>query len=919
MQHIGSRWWKFDFHTHTPASMDYGKADHQIKATMTAQQWLMDYINKGIECIAVTDHNSGKWIDCLKEEAKNLREAGYTIYIFPGIEITTHGNIHILGIFDIDKDSAYISQVIGAVKYFGTDGDSDAVTQLSPEQVIHTILDFKGVAIPAHIDKASGLCTVHKSGSTLRQILEKASAVEIIKSHNDYELQLLNSSPLTGYVGLNSGLSEVLGSDSHHPKTVGRAFTWIKMGSPSIEGLRLALLDGEDSILRSDIDSTSPNIYAENRITSIKINKTKYCGRLNEFSINLHPWLNCIIGGRGSGKSSILEFMRTGLERKNELAQLSSNQDLFKSYTNLTKKAKSRDEDGVFLDDTKIEINYLKEETEYLLTWEYNTKKSKISRRDGDNLIEEEGDVVSRFPVKIFSQKQIFEISKSPNYLLKIIDESDIVDFNQWSYHWNQEVTKYLNFKRTNRELRKNIADKGPLTGQLNDINQKITTIQKSSHAAILSGYNESINQENSISKHISSLSSNFKSLKDDIVLKKFDGFHDLGLFPNANDNNQNTFTATVKKLDAEIQKIIKEINNLIQNGDDKIKEFERWYANSDISNQIASNKLSYANLVASLQQSGVNNPAEYEQLINQRTEINSRLAKIILDEKQFDINKEASITCYHNMVELRKDLTKRRRDFLTSLDLDEKTIKLNIDFCSDTQYLESEFRTAIGKNDTTFSGDIYNEDDKGILNVLNKHILQKNENSDEVIKVIQQFKTPFFSKTNNQILGVTLSKRFSDHKNCLSDESVDIITTWFPNDSVSVKYLDGKRFKDISQGSAGQRAAAVLAFLLSNGNDPLILDQPEDDLDNQLIYDLIVKRIKESKKKRQIIIVTHNPNIVVNGDSELIISLNQQAGSTNLLCAGGLHEREIRNSICEIMEGGRAAFKQRYKRIFNA
>ncbi|HBT4641470.1 TPA: hypothetical protein MB271_005180, partial [Klebsiella pneumoniae] len=128
-----------------------------------------------------------------------------------------------------------------------------------------------------------------------------------------------------------------------------------------------------------------------------------------------------------------------------------------------------------------------------------------------------------------------------------------------------------------------------------------------------------------------------------------------------------------------------------------------------------------------------------------------------------------------------------------------------------------------------------------------------------------------------------------------------------------------GRRFKDLSQGSAGQKAATVLAFLLSYGDDPIILDQPEDDLDNQLVYELIVRKIKESKNKRQIIIITHNPNIVVNGDSELVVSLSQQTGTTDFLSLGGLQDRDVRQTICDIMEGGRDAFSQRYRRIVTA
>jgi ABC-type lipoprotein export system ATPase subunit len=123
-------------------------------------------------------------------------------------------------------------------------------------------------------------------------------------------------------------------------------------------------------------------------------------------------------------------------------------------------------------------------------------------------------------------------------------------------------------------------------------------------------------------------------------------------------------------------------------------------------------------------------------------------------------------------------------------------------------------------------------------------------------------------------------------------------------------------KFDDLEKGSAGQKAAAILAFLLSHGNEPLIIDQPEDDLDNALIYDLIVKQIHENKNRRQLIIVTHNANIAVNGDSELVHVLKYENGQVQIDQQGGLEESSIRESICAIMEGGRQAFLKRYNRI---
>jgi len=148
----------------------------------------------------------------------------------------------------------------------------------------------------------------------------------------------------------------------------------------------------------------------------------------------------------------------------------------------------------------------------------------------------------------------------------------------------------------------------------------------------------------------------------------------------------------------------------------------------------------------------------------------------------------------------------------------------------------------------------------------------------------------------------------------------IDQLAAWFPDDLLIVKYKRDSTsgsFTNIESGSsAGQRAAAILSFLLSYGEEPLIIDQPEDDLDNELIYDLIVKQIHKNKTRRQLIIATHNPNIVVNGIAELIGSVKFIGGQVQLDTLGGLGDESIIDSVCTIMEGGKPAFEKRYKRI---
>lgn len=120
----GSKWWKFDFHSHTPASHDYGKGPNQEKIkNISPKEWLLNYMRNEVDCIAITDHNSGEWIDRLKKAYKELSSEKNPyfreLYIFPGVEISVSGNIHILAIFDTSKKTSDIDRLLGAVHYRG--------------------------------------------------------------------------------------------------------------------------------------------------------------------------------------------------------------------------------------------------------------------------------------------------------------------------------------------------------------------------------------------------------------------------------------------------------------------------------------------------------------------------------------------------------------------------------------------------------------------------------------------------------------------------------------------------------------------------------------------------------------------------------------------------------------------------------
>ena len=118
--------------------------------------------------------------------------------------------------------------------------------------------------------------------------------------------------------------------------------------------------------------------------------------------------------------------------------------------------------------------------------------------------------------------------------------------------------------------------------------------------------------------------------------------------------------------------------------------------------------------------------------------------------------------------------------------------------------------------------------------------------------------------------------------------------------------------YKAIDKLSMGQKATALLLLLFAQKDRILVLDQPEEDLDNRFIYEDVVKILREMKGKRQLIIATHNANIPVLGDAELILVLEAKNGECAIINKGSIDKKDIKTDIKNIMEGGEEAFRIR-------
>jgi ABC-type lipoprotein export system ATPase subunit len=128
-----------------------------------------------------------------------------------------------------------------------------------------------------------------------------------------------------------------------------------------------------------------------------------------------------------------------------------------------------------------------------------------------------------------------------------------------------------------------------------------------------------------------------------------------------------------------------------------------------------------------------------------------------------------------------------------------------------------------------------------------------------------------------------------------------------------------GEMWAPVSEVSPGQRAMALLALALAGGGEPLVIDQPEDDLDNRYIYDEVVRVLSRVCESRQVIVATHNANIPVLGDAELVLALDADADRGRVLACGGLEMPEVAAQARQILEGGDEAFRARHRRYLAA
>lgn len=892
----GSKWLKFDLHAHTPASYDFGGDDKDF------ERWLTAARDEGLDAVAVTDHNSAEAIDGVKEAASRVENAPV---IFPGVELTASDGSHLILIMDPSAGRDHVQDLLSRAGIGVSErGKRESLSSLDVNQILDKFGE-DAVIIAAHVNVSKVGILANLRGRQRLNVLRhpNLAAAEInpdegLGSLSEEDVQpWLNGSKAE----VGRKIPQIYSSDSHDANDIGKRFTWIKMTEPNLEGLRLALMDGETSLATAKSrGGRNPNSErASTLIESVTARDAKYIGRGDALPIRFNPWLNAIIGGRGTGKSTLVDFCRKTLRRDGKLDGVDG-EEVGALRTQFDNRMST---DGLLENKTVLEMVYVKDGRRFLLAWSQDGSAASISLLDGDSKITEDGniDISERFPARIYSQKQLFALGRNTSSLLQEIDDAPEVGASEVKGRIIQLGENYLALRAAARSARSRASDLPSREAELRDARRKLDVMQNESGARALNDYR--------IRRQANDDWGLILSKAEDILNSERERLDNI-ITPDLNWNGVDDPAAALARarqsLASAMAYLRQSIADSIDEAETRIRQIRTGADVAAWRASVEASRAEYEAALLVLQDAGVSDLSEYDDIMTQVANLESEIRALEAEGKKAEeLESEAKRTLDERRREIR-DLSRRRRAFAAKTS--GESVRVQVNELADSENLPKAIGDILGT-------DSFEKDRDAIAD--NIRFLNGGEwdwqNLDRMVSQMRLFISGGVKSWDSK------DRRFETALKRAEPERIDRLALYAPRDGVDVSFRDAGRvggWRSLSQGSPGQQTAALLAFVLGFGSEPIILDQPEDDLDSALIYDLLVKRFKEKKRQRQVIVITHNPNIVVHGDAEMVVSLDFHRGRTVIKRQGGIQQTEVRDEICRVMEGGREAFRDRYRRI---
>lgn len=315
-----AKWYKIDFHTHTPESKCF--PDKKV----TPKEWLKSAKESGINAVVVSDHNSVGWISKIEEVKSEFEDENFKV--FYGIELCVSSDFtHFLIIFDDKMSVTEIEDAVVSNLGLLRKDWADTTINVSEDRLktLCTELREKIFVIPAHFASNKGLGKSAENAIKKYQEFLLFSAVEVRNEEDvrEYNNKLKNKAINKAVLITGSDNPSNRDEAQHSIEGFGKMFTWIKLSTLSFEGLRQVFIDPEHrcinwlSLQKIGVQF-DPNETTYNYISGIAFEGISHMTKMN---MRFSPNLNCIVGGRGTGKSTIVDAINYGVCNEHDLSK----------------------------------------------------------------------------------------------------------------------------------------------------------------------------------------------------------------------------------------------------------------------------------------------------------------------------------------------------------------------------------------------------------------------------------------------------------------------------------------------------------------------------------------------------------------------------------------------------------------------
>jgi hypothetical protein len=859
---LGLDYRAFDLHVHTPASDDFkdrsASPSDVIEAALCAH----------LDGICVTDHNTAEFVDQLTEAAK-----GKPVTVFPGLEISVTGGkegpIHIVGIFRPGTTTEELSDLLSNVGLTKAKrGRLDELADGEPNTIIHAILKHNGIPVLAHADSSHGVLHDMKGQPRLK-VLRNQKLVAAEVSKDNYKKVLDGSDP-----EYKRSLATYEASDAHSLSEIGTRRTYFKVASATLDALRQCFYDPQVRIrCQPEFEGRSSTTYP--RILEVNLDSGFFASE----TLTLHPCQNCLIGGQGVGKSLLVEFIRFALDQLSPIDQVQQDTE-----------AKLQQQLGL---GGKVLLKLqLASGTKYQVSRAYDGRSNPIEVVNLDTGEYYDGSIAQLFPIVAYSQTETVQISRNPAAQLELIDR--FIDAPQYHFRISQ----------IHEALRKNdnrVAQLADAKEQLAGINKQISTIiealantEKALQSPILAEMKTAEEQKAAFDAEQTfhdDFTSQLKEMAEEIeqsnkppsLPKKF---HANDGLVEANSISRSTFQTVLSDLRATTEKIQaarKGVGQLYKQWRPQLQQTQRHY--DEFIQASGGDQKSLA--------------AKRKKLESQKEELEAQAKTLSSQAVQFDKIWKARLELLDQLDQARVAFYTTRKAKYDELAAESQG-KLHLEISMATN--ANDFAQALAEIATG------TRIRKADLTLIAAKITPR----DFVAAVVEH--NPSLISQSTGVDEDTATKLVDWLNSLEAQETVLALQhQYLPQDSPSIQFRkDDGKYYPISDLSVGQKCTALLIIALSASNYPIIIDQPEEAIDIASVFADVVSKLRSSKDGRQFTLTTHNPNIAVTADSDLIHVLKASATKGRIVNAGAIEDEDVRKEVIDHLEGGRIPYLMR-------